>query len=166
MTTAHETWPGHHLLDISRWSLDRALRRSLEHPLFYEGWACFAEEMTARTGYFTDPWDRFILARRRLRRAVRGVVDLGLQSGSLTFDAAADKLERAGFQRGEARSALPKYALRPGYQVCYTLGLVRFLDLWSRFGGEDFPSFALTVLEEGEVGFGNLERLFEKRRDR
>ena len=71
MTTAHETWPGHHLLDISRWCLDRPLRRSLEHPLFYEGWACFAEEMTARTGYFADPWDRFILAQRRLRRRPR-----------------------------------------------------------------------------------------------
>ena len=47
MTTAHETWPGHPLLDLSRWSLSRPLRRPIEGPLFYEGWACLAEEIMA-----------------------------------------------------------------------------------------------------------------------
>ena len=55
MLSAHETWPGHHLLDSWRWHHAPPLRRPLEFPLFYEGWACFAEEMMRLTGYFSEP---------------------------------------------------------------------------------------------------------------
>ncbi|MFH1625969.1 MAG: DUF885 family protein [Pseudomonadota bacterium] len=37
MVAAHETYPGHHLLDASRWNLERVMRRPIEFPLFYEG---------------------------------------------------------------------------------------------------------------------------------
>jgi hypothetical protein len=164
MTTAHETWPGHHLLDLSRWNLARPLRRSLERPLFYEGWACLAEEIAARTGYFSGPWDRFILAKRRLRRAARGRADLGLQSGSVTLGSAAAGLEGAGFSGEEAFGASKKYALRPGYQVCYTVGLRRFLALLDNCGSDDLPAFAGAVLGEGEIAFEDLEGIMRQRR--
>jgi len=161
MTSAHETWPGHHLLDYSRWSLENPLRRPLERPLFYEGWACFAEELVFRSGGWQGAWDRFVLARRRLKRAARGLVDLGLQTGRMTLDEAAASLESASFTSAEARSAVPKYALRPGYQVCYTLGLRRFLTLFDTFGGET-GSFVSTVLAGGEVGFDDLGKALQR----
>ena len=34
MDTSHETWPGHHLLDLSRWSLSRAVGRPFEGRLW------------------------------------------------------------------------------------------------------------------------------------
>ncbi len=77
MLSAHETYPGHHLLDVSRWSLQRSYRRAVEQPIFYEGWACFAEELMRLTGYFRGPADRLLLARRRLWRAVREEVTTG-----------------------------------------------------------------------------------------
>jgi hypothetical protein len=155
MTSAHETWPGHHLLDCSRWSLENPLRRPLERPLFYEGWACLAEELAFRAGAWQGGWDRFVLARRRLKRAARGLVDLGLQTGRMTLDEAAFCLENASFASGEARSAVPKYALRPGYQVCYTLGLRKFLALFDSFDGES-GAFVDAVLAQGEIGFDDL----------
>jgi len=155
MTSAHETWPGHHLLDYSRWSLGNPLRMPLERPLFYEGWACFAEELVFRSGAWQGEWDRFVLARRRLKRAARGLVDLGLQTGRMTLDKAAARLESASFSPGEALSAVPKYALRPGYQVCYTLGLRKFLALFDSFDGEPV-AFVDAVLAEGEIGFDDL----------
>lgn len=164
MTTAHETWPGHHLLDCSRWGLSRPLRRSLERPLFYEGWACLAEEIMARTDYFTGDWDAFILAKRRLRRAVRGKVDLALQSGRMGEEESAAELERADFRREEALTAVRKYALRPGYQVCYTMGLERFLALLDGYGAGDLGSFVGAVMSGGEVGFEDLERSLRHRK--
>jgi hypothetical protein len=158
MTTAHETWPGHHLLDCSRWSLENPLRRPLEKPLFYEGWACLAEEIMFRAGAWQEEWDRFLLAKRRLRRAVRGMVDLGLQSGRMGLDEAAACLERAAFSPREARAAVVKYALRPGYQVCYTLGLRRFLSFLEAFEGE-LGLFVSAVLVEGEIGFDDLGKI-------
>jgi len=157
MLSAHETWPGHHLLDSWRWHHAPPLRRPLEFPLFYEGWACFAEELMRLTGYFSGPLDRRLLAKRRHRRAVRGLVDLDLQTGRIGEDAAAGRLADAGFPREVAASVVGKYALRPGYQVCYTFGLRRFLDLHARYGAGEERRFVRTVLSGGETGFDRVE---------
>jgi uncharacterized protein (DUF885 family) len=159
MTAAHEAWPGHHLLDSCRWGLPRPLRRPLEAPLFYEGWACLAEELMFRTGYFDGPWDRFLLAKRRAERAARGLVDLGLQGGRMTDEQAIDLLGRVGYHQETARSVVPKYLLRPGYQGCYTLGLKQGLNLLDRYGGDDVGAFSRALLQQGEIGFDRLEEV-------
>ncbi len=158
MLAAHETWPGHHLLDSWRWHFAPPLRRPVELPLFYEGWACFAEELMRRTGHFSGPADRFLLARRRYRRAVRGLVDLDLQTGRIGADAAVGRLAAAGFPRTVAASVVRKYALNPGYQVCYTFGLKRFLDLYARYGAGEEKRFVRAVLSCGEIGFDRVEQ--------
>ena len=158
MLAAHETYPGHHLLDSSRLNLKNMIRRSLEFPVFYEGWACFAEMLLETTGYFNGPADRFILAKRRFWRAVRGQVDLGLQTGKLDFDEAARILQNAGIQKDRAQSAVKIYTLNPGYQVCYTVGIRRFLDLFDRYGRADPVHFAKTILGGGEILFSDLEK--------
>ena len=112
----------------------------------------------ARTGYFDGPWDRFLLAKRRAERAARGLVDLGLQSGRMTTVQAQALLLRVGYRPEVARSVVPKYLLRPGYQVCYTLGLKQGLDLLDRFGDHDVGLFARTLLSQGEIGFSRLEK--------
>ncbi|MEW6335701.1 MAG: DUF885 family protein [Thermodesulfobacteriota bacterium] len=163
MLTAHETYPGHHLLDTYRWHVVPALRRPLENPLFYEGWACFAEELMRMTGYFSAPADRNLLAKRRYRRAIRGLVDLDLQTGRLDLRSAARRLIEAGFAPDAAASIVPKYALRPGIQVCYTFGFKRFTDLFRRYGRQDAKGFAREVLSRGEIGFDLLEQHLHRR---
>jgi uncharacterized protein (DUF885 family) len=162
MTAAHETYPGHHLLDVSRWNLERPLRRSLERPVFYEGWSCFAEQLLIQTGYFSQPWDAYMLARRRLRHATRGTVDLLLHTGRLDLEDAAELLAEAGFSKGRAMETVRKYALRPGYQMCYTIGYGRFKQLFERYGGSDVSGFARTVLTQGEIRFDLLERVLQR----
>lgn len=156
MLAAHETYPGHHLLDVSRWGLERALRRPIEFPIFYEGWACFAEELLTHTGYFQGPADRLLLARRHFWRAIRGKVDLDIQAGTKDLAAAAGCLAEAGMSQDRAASVVRKYALKPGYQLCYTMGVRRFRDLYERFAGDGPRDFARQVLAEGEIGFDHL----------
>ena len=163
MLTAHETYPGHHLLDTWRWHFISPSRRQVESPLFYEGWACFAEELMREIGYFSGPVDLLLLAKRRRRRAVRGLVDLDLQTGKLARRAAAQLLVEAGFPADTAASVVPKYALRPGYQVCYAFGLRRFLDLYRRYGTGDAKRFVEQVLSCGEIGFDLLEKSLHRR---
>ncbi|WP_084681185.1 DUF885 family protein [Desulfospira joergensenii] len=158
---AHETWPGHHLLDISRWNLASPVLRALEQPIFYEGWACFAEELLWLTDYTQEPRDRLMLLKRRLWRAVRGKVDLGLQTGAMETDEAAEYLTRTGMGRSQARSSARKYLLNPGYQLCYTLGLRRFLSLFDRYGENDPIQFSRNILSRGEIGFKELESLLK-----
>jgi len=164
MLAAHETYPGHHLLDSSRWSLKRACRRVIEQPIFYEGWACFAEELMRLTGHFSAPGDRLLLAKRRLWRATRGKVDIGLQTGTMDISTAAGYLQETGFSRERAASSARKYPLNPGYQLCYTLGLHRFLDFFDRYGRHNVPDFVGTVLIQGEIQFADLEKILQERR--
>lgn len=162
MTAVHEAWPGHHLLDMARWNLGREIRRPIEHPLFYEGWACLAEELMARTGYLANPWDRFLLSRRRLTRAARGLVDLGMQTGSMNLQQAVELLVQAGYRAETAHKIIPKYLLRPGYQLCYTIGLRQGLQLLDANQRIAIDLFVRQILSHGEIGFGRLAGIFDK----
>jgi len=162
MTAAHETYPGHHLLDMCRWNHPDPWKRPLEYPLFYEGWACFAEEMMAKCGAFDRKHDRLILARRRYRHAVRGKADLLLHLGHYDLDDAALELQKAGFTRDRASETVRKYALRPAYQLCYTAGCRRFRSLFESYGREETGPFASMVLEQGEILFEDLEKVMKK----
>ncbi len=162
LTTAHETYPGHHLLDMCRWNGPDPVRRPVEYPLFYEGWACFGEDLMYETGAFERDYDRLILARRRYRHAVRGKVDLLLHRGDFDLDAAAGVLCEAGFRKDRALDTVRKYALRPAYQMCYTIGRRRFQALFDSHGRKGAGHFARTVLNGGEILFGDLEKVFSR----
>jgi hypothetical protein len=166
MLSAHETYPGHHLLDASRWSLKKPCRRNIEQPIFYEGWACFAEELMRLSGYFTGSQDRLLLAKRRLWRAMRGKVDIGLQTGTMDIPSAAAYLKETGITTKWAISSARRYPLNPGYQQCYTLGLRRFLNLFDEYGRHNLKSFVRTVLDQGEIGFTDLKKIFKNTSNR
>jgi uncharacterized protein (DUF885 family) len=160
MTCAHETYPGHHLLDSSRWNITRPIRRAIEQPVFYEGWACFAEELMRITYYFNEPYDRFLLAKRRLSHAIRGKVDIGIQAGEMSEKQASLYLQEIGIGERQAKVLLKKYALNPGYQVCYTIGLHKFMSLYKKYGSRNLSAFVKTILGQGEILFSDLERIF------
>jgi len=161
MLSAHETCPGHHLLDISRWSLQRPVRQVVEQPVFYEGWACFAETLMRETGYLSESGDLLLLAKRRLWRAIRGKVDVGLQTGTMDIPTAARYLNEIGVPMDRAVSSVRKYPLNPGYQICYTIGLRQFLKLFDQYGRNDLQHFVQTVLNHGETGFEELELMLD-----
>jgi hypothetical protein len=165
MTAAHEAYPGHHLLDMCRWNGSDHLRRCVEYPLFYEGWACFGEDLMRSIGAFDREYDRLILARRRYRHAVRGRVDLLLHRGDLDLDSAARELTKAGFPMDRARETVRKFALRPAYQMCYTIGRRRFQTLFDKYGGQGPGPFARKVLEQGEILFEDLEGVLKEDRE-
>ncbi len=163
LLTAHETYPGHHLLDTFRWGLEQPLRRPLEFPLFYEGWASFAEEILFDSGYFSGPVDRLLMAKRRLWRAVRGRADVDLHSGTVSMQGAAAALAAYGIAPERATAMAQRYALKPGYQLSYTMGRRKFRQLYTNFlaKGCTLDRFVRQVLAQGEVGFDHLaEMLF------
>ncbi len=158
MLCAHETYPGHHLLDAMRWSMKNSCLRTVEQPLFYEGWACFSEKLMKVTGYYTDPADSLLLAKRRLWHAVRGKVDIGLQTGTMDINAAAEYLTKSGISAKRAGDAARRYPLNPGYQQCYTIGERRFRNLYERYGRNNLQKFVTTILSGGEIALADLEK--------
>lgn len=160
LLAAHETFPGHHLLDASRWRLGRPARRPLEFPLFYEGWASFSEEILFDTGFFSGPVDRLLMAKRRFWRAVRGRTDLRIHTGT-GLHAASSDLTREGLASDQAMAMVSRYALKPGYQLGYTLGRRRFRDIYDTHAaaGGTPGHFAARILDQGEIDFSYLEAL-------
>jgi uncharacterized protein (DUF885 family) len=161
LLAAHETLPGHHLLDTSRWRHARPMRRHIEFPIFYEGWASFAEELLFETGFFAGTQDRLLMAKRRFWRAMRGSVDVNIHTRRQTLEEAAGLLVSHGMPVQQARAMVRRYSLKPGYQLAYTIGRRRFRDLWERFRRKqaDPAAFAGSVLAQGEIGFDHLEQI-------
>jgi hypothetical protein len=162
MLTAHETIPGHHFLDSIRRSLKNPIRRQIESPLFYEGWASYAESMLIEYGYLDDPLELLVSLKRNLWRSARCQIDVGLTLGKLTENSAVDLLKVCGFALQEASRQLDRFRLNPGYQLCYCYGSHEFKQLKKKYGhrleGKDFYNF---LLEGGEIPFHLIARRFE-----
>ncbi len=164
LLTAHETFPGHHLLDSCRWGHARVVRRHIEFPVFYEGWASFAEELLFDTGFFSTEADHMLMAKRRFWRAMRGQVDFDIHMRRCTLDEATAFLVTAGMAPGQARAMVRRYSLKPGYQLAYAIGRRRFRRLYESFIARkpDPVAFARRVLAQGEIGFNHLEQLLQQ----
>jgi uncharacterized protein (DUF885 family) len=152
--TAHETYPGHHLLDSVRIGLENPLRSSVESPLFYEGWACYGETLLLESGYERDEHLALQLLRRDAWRGVRLLIDIGFNSGSMDIDDAAALLHEIGRPKVRAQREARRIALTPGYQLSYCLGKSEFLNLEKIYGGRMAKrTFYETILFGGEIPF-------------
>ena len=162
MLTAHETIPGHHFLDSIRRKLNNPIRRQIESPLFYEGWASYAESMLIEYGYLNDALESLVSLKRELWRSARCQIDVGLTIGKLSDSAAVDLLKTCGFAPAEAARQLDRFRLNPGYQLCYCYGSHEFKQLKKKYGdlleGKNFYGF---LLEGGELPFHLIEKRFE-----
>jgi hypothetical protein len=162
--SAHETYPGHHILDHLRIHHPNPIRRQVESPLFYEGWACYAEQLLDELGYVRDLRQQLIGLKRQLWRNLRAELDIKLQTGRISLDRAAREIEDLGFSRQRAERQIRRFALTPGYQLCYFMGnheIVRLREQFSSRLGQ--KAFHDTLLGGGEIPFHLVEkRLKEK----
>ena len=163
MLTAHETIPGHHFLDSFRRKLKNPIRRQIESPLFYEGWASYAESMLTEYGYLSDPLESLVSLKRELWRSARCQIDVGLTIGKLSEHAALNLLTTCGFASAEASRQLDRFRLNPGYQLCYGYGSHEFKQLKKKYGHlSESKEFYEFLLAGGELPFYLIERRFEE----
>jgi uncharacterized protein (DUF885 family) len=157
--SAHETYPGHHILDHLRIHHHNPIRRQVESPLFYEGWACYAEQLLDELGYVRDLRQQLIGLKRQLWRNLRAELDIKLQTGRISLDQAAREIEDLGFSRQRAERQIRRFALTPGYQLCYFMGnheIVRLREQFSSRLGQ--KAFHDTLLGGGEIPFHLVEK--------
>jgi hypothetical protein len=123
LTCAHEAYPGHHVQFIIQNRHPSKLRRLFAHAIFYEGWTLWCEKMCIEQSVVRNPEARLQQLHDALWRACRIVIDCGLQTGKLTFDAAARlMIERLGFTRARAEGDLNWYTSAPSVPMSYLLG--------------------------------------------
>jgi uncharacterized protein (DUF885 family) len=159
---AHETIPGHHMLDSVRRKLENPVRRQVESALFYEGWASYAEWLLFEYGYVNGPMEYLVHYKRRLWRSARCQIDAGLPKGLLTRDDAVSLLTTSGFSQKEAIRQIDRFSLNPGYQLCYYLGSHEFLKLKETYGNQmDSNTFYKLVLSSGQIPFHLIAQKLE-----
>jgi uncharacterized protein (DUF885 family) len=157
--SAHETYPGHHILDYLRIHHPNPIRRQIESPLFYEGWACYAEQLLDELGYVRDLRQQLVGLKRQLWRNLRAELDIKLQAGRISLDQAAREIENLGFSRQRAERQIRRFALTPGYQLCYFMGNHEISRLREQFSsGLSLKAFHDTLLGGGEIPFHLVEK--------
>lgn len=165
--SAHETYPGHHILDHLRIHHSNPIRRQIESPLFYEGWACYAEQLLDELGYIQDPHQQLIQLKRQLWRDLRATLDVEIQTGKITLAQGAKKIRILGFSSKRAKRQARRFALTPGYQSCYSIGMHEILRLRQRFAPiVRLKTFHDILLTGGQLPFHLVEKRLESWRDK
>ena len=160
--TAHETYPGHHLLDSIRRRIANPIRQQIESPFFYEGWASYAEGLIDRLGYVKDPIQKLFGLKRQAWRAVRAMLDVGIRIDRLEFADAEGLLKDLGYSARVAKFMFRHYSLSPGYQLCYTIGKFEIEKLREKFSSKlGLKRFHDLLLEGGQMSFDLVEKRLE-----
>ncbi len=125
-TSVHEGYPGHHLqfTIANRHPAARSLARLLnKSATLYEGWALYCEQLMFESGFMGQPESEFILLRDRLWRALRIVLDVGMQTRGLAIeDAVSMMTERLGFSAVQALGEATWYSRAPTVPMGYATG--------------------------------------------
>lgn len=119
----HEAVPGHHLQFTRAADVDRPLRRFGYTSTYVEGWGLYSEDLMDRAGAFVDAPARMALLRMRLWRAVRVLIDVGLNTGDLRpSDAVAMLVDDVMMDRWTAKKEVERYLVSPTQPLSYLVG--------------------------------------------
>jgi uncharacterized protein (DUF885 family) len=163
LTTAHEAYPGHHLQYVHQNRIPSTARRMSHHAVYYEGWTLWCEQMTAEllTEKDDNPYLRLQQLYDALWRAWRIVIDVGLQTGDLTYDEACRVLmKNVGFTRARAQGDVNWYTAAPTVPMSYLLGKMELLRLKRQRvdgGGWSLREFNDWVLSFGAIPWRWIE---------
>lgn len=151
---AHEGYPGHHLQITAVARNAGVMRRLRVSTLMTEGWGLYTEELMAEAGAYDAPARLAQLALTKLR-AARIVVDMGLHTGGLSEEEAAERLSReAGLDAGIARGEVGRYTMTPGQPFSYLYGAEQIRAL--RADWQAATGGSLRAFHDELLGYGHL----------
>jgi len=161
----HESVPGHHLQIALGQELEGVpeWRRRDSYTAFAEGWALYAESLGDEMGFYKDPYSRFGQLTYQMWRAVRLVVDTGIQVQGWSRQQAIDYFAaNAPKARHDIEVEVDRYIAWPGQALAYKIGELKIKqlrayaerELGSRF---DVRAFHDRILARGAVPLDFLE---------
>jgi uncharacterized protein (DUF885 family) len=159
LVSIHEALPGHYLQGLRLRELHSTVRKVIWSSTFGEGWAHYCEQAVLDAGYTGDDAERtraFYL-RMALQRAVRVIVDVRENDGSMSFEDGAKLLEERALltpegARIEARRAL----VRPVNMFSYTYGKLAILRLRQAVQSREGRAFDLERFHDAMLSVGTI----------
>jgi uncharacterized protein (DUF885 family) len=160
----HEAVPGHHfqvalqneMTELPQFRRDRVFGFI---SAFGEGWALYAEQLAAESGWYEDDVKgRLGQLDAELFRARRLVVDTGIHMHHWTRQQAVDY--------GIDPAEVERYVVWPGQACAYKIGMLKILELRSQAKQKLGPKFSLqafhnAILATGTVPLAVLSEVIE-----
>lgn len=153
----HEAYPGHHLQLVLANRNKSKMRRIMATTVFIEGWALYCEEMMHEAGFYSDPRTVLFKLKNQLWRACRVIIDVGIHSGSMTFDQAVDLLvDAAKLQKVHAEKEVTRYTGSPTQPMSYLIGKKQIMELRRDYQAKMADKFQLREFHNRLLSFGSI----------
>jgi uncharacterized protein (DUF885 family) len=154
--SAHEGYPGHHLQLTSVNRLESVTRRAIRSTVMIEGWGLYTEQLMHDVGYYDDR-ARLAQLSMRLLRALRIVLDMELQSGEVSYQAAVERaVSVARVSESTARTEVARYTMTPTQPFSYLVGALELERLRAATQGRLGDAFNLRRFHDRVLSYGNL----------
>jgi uncharacterized protein (DUF885 family) len=154
--SAHEGYPGHHLQITSVNRLTSLTRKVVESHAMIEGWGLYAEQLMADTGYY-DAAGRLGQLAMRLLRALRLVLDMGLQTGETTWEAGAERaVSLVRMAPTAARNEVARYTMMPTHPFGFLTGCRTLERLRAETEQRQGDAFDLQAFHDRVLSYGHM----------
>jgi uncharacterized protein (DUF885 family) len=131
-------------------------RRAIRSPVMIEGWGLYTEQLMADVGYYDDA-ARLAQLGMRLLRALRIVLDMQLQSGDLSYEAAvARAVADARLEESTARSEVARYTMTPTQPFSYLVGALELERLRAATQTRLGDDFRLRRFHDRVLSYGHM----------
>ncbi len=166
LVASHEAYPGHHTqFSYERRHLD-PLRAVLWNAPMVEGWAVYGEGLMVKLGWGDKLNDRFRFydLRGQMIVATNVILDIKLQSGTMTDEEAVRFMVEEGFQeQAMAEKKLLRAKLDSTQLAQYFLGLSEIEDLERDYRNKVGAKFTQRGFNEALIGHGSIAVKFLRR---
>ncbi len=159
--TARQSYPGRHLVDSQRRTLEKSPMMQISSQFFISGWLAFAENLLDKMAYLQNPLDRLVLHQRGLARAALAMVDAGLAVGNLDQDKCLCVLGDAGFSTRESLNHVRSIRLSPASRIMPVLGLHEINQL-RRKSQLELGQFCTQLFAHGQLQFADIGQLMHR----
>jgi uncharacterized protein (DUF885 family) len=153
--TIHEAMPGHYLqlAHANQFHAPTKIRAIYSNGPFVEGWATYAEQVMAESGY-GDPEVRMQQLKMRLRFIINSILDQKIHTAGMTEKEAMDLMMNEGFQEeGEAAGKWRRAILTSAQLSTYYVGNIEMNEIragWEkRHGKGELKKLHDTMLSYG-----------------
>jgi uncharacterized protein (DUF885 family) len=155
----HEGIPGHHMQQSVAQQITSLpkFRRHGGNSGYIEGWALYAEQLGKEVGLYQDPVSDYGRLSSELFRAVRLVVDTGIQSQGWTRDQVVEFFRKsAAIDEPSIQSETDRYIAWPAQALAYKLGQLKFRELRDRAQKELGSNFDIRAFHDEMLNGGVL----------
>lgn len=158
-TAYHEGVPGHHLQFAIQVEVPGLppFRQQSAYTAFIEGWGLYAEELAKEAGAYEDPYSDYGRLNNELLRAIRLVVDTGLNDKRWTREQAVQFFhDHSAIDEVRLQAEVDRYMVTPGQALTYKIGQLKLRELRARAEQELGEKFDLREFHDEVLGAGAL----------